>query len=227
MSVKRIYGAALLRFYKDFLQALSKEPNKAFEDPKQHPVVSKISQVCQEIGLSEIQFAIWQDEIKKGFVSRNLPALSLAECEDMIGSPDYNGVLMDPRCFLTAFNDLANVVMATNNRQIMMDAKMSKVLSQQSTILNNLQAIMEGQARMLSSNTLIQLTTERQQDPPLNYNIILKQKCNLTPAKLYSCWFLDRLKESYEQLEKKTSSNRSSFSRNKSAMYALIKITGT
>jgi hypothetical protein len=152
----------------------------------------------------------------------------------LMPSPPVNN---DPRCFLEAFNDLANVAMTTNHHQITLEAKLSTCLSQQRLILDRNKEIIDilkaikgngvGQARLPGKNTQFQPSTETQL-PPLNYNTLLGQhvKGSIEPMKLYSTWFIDRMKESYETLEKKTSSNRSSFARYKMAMAVLVKLSG-
>jgi hypothetical protein len=147
---------------------------------------------------------------------------------NVFGEPQVDD---DPRCLLEAFNDLANVVMSTNHCQTVLEAKVSKSLSQQRLLLENQKEILKaikangvGQAR----STQFQPSTETQL-PPLNYNTILEQhgkRNGLDPMQLYSTWFIDRMKESYEVLEKKTTSNRSSIARYKMAMAILLKLSG-
>ena len=77
-EVCRILFASLLRFYEDFENVLENEPTGKFEH-NVHPLTAEITKSMQDVNVSEELFKIWQEEIKKDFVSKNYLALPMSE----------------------------------------------------------------------------------------------------------------------------------------------------
>jgi hypothetical protein len=219
--VKHLYAGSILRWYDDFCACLSKDPRNQFQQLNKHPFVAKVEQVAMVIGLTAEDFKTWQVEVKQGFTSRNLPALTIHDYKDLSGPDDIHGVLLDPRCFLESFNTQSNIIAGLSTNQVRFQSGLSHVMA--------------GQARLEKKmDRLIQYFEEREfptpqnaiKDHTIDYDVLMIQhKKDLTPLSLFHLWFKENLTVSYNRLQNKSRTHRNTYNRHKAAIGCILKFS--
>jgi hypothetical protein len=108
--VQTLAAAALLKAYDKIVATISKDPSQKYTDLNNHPFIAQVQSVLTKIHVTEATFKSWKEDITNGFITRNRAALAV-NYEGV--HEDRLGVLMDPRCFIAAFNTLAGCLEAT------------------------------------------------------------------------------------------------------------------
>jgi hypothetical protein len=198
---------------------LSKDPRNQFQQLNKHPFVAKIEQVARVIGLSAEDFQTWQVEVKQGFTSRNLPALTIHDYKDLSGPDDIHGVLLDPRCFLESFNTQSNIIAGLTTNQIRFQSHLTQVLASQARMERKMDRLMH-----YFEDRVIATPKNAIQDHVMDYDVLMTQhKNNLTPMSLFNLWFKENLAVSYKKLPHKTNSHRNTYIRHKAAIRCMLK----
>jgi hypothetical protein len=236
-DVKRLYGCSVLRFYEDFIATLAREPTGMYNVLNKHPFVSRIQQALRECDVPVGLFKNWQVDIKQAFMSKNLAALSMSDCHNLGGAPDFHGVLMDPRCFLEAFNDLANFTRGLGTNQMTILNKVNRGLMQMSEIKAQNDKILQMNDKILQmlegkretkSRGLHGVSNDVEEEHVMDYEALMKlHDHNLSPLKLFELWFEEKMPASYSNLLPKSASARNKFTRQKTCMGVLLKFTNT
>jgi hypothetical protein len=154
----------------------------------------------------------------------------MSDCHNLGGAPDFHGVLMDPRCFLEAFKDLANFTrgLGTNQMTILNKVnqglmQMSEIKAQNAKILELLEAKGETKARGPH-----EISNDDKEEHVMDYEALMKlHDHNLSPLKLFELWFEEKMPASYSNLQPKSASARNKFTRQKTCMGVLLKFTNT
>jgi hypothetical protein len=218
-DVKHLYAASILRWYDDFTACLSKNPRNQFQELNKHPFVAKIEQVATVIGLSPDDFKMWQVEVKQGFSSRNLPALTINDYKDLSGPDDIHGVLLDPRCFLESFNAQSNIISSLSTNQVRFQSGLSQVMAVQARLEKKMDRLINYFEEKVIAKPLNGI-----QDHTIDYDVLMIQhKKDLTPLSLFNLWFKENLTVSYNRLQNKSRSHRNTYIRHKAVIGCILK----
>ena len=97
-NIKMLLVANLLRHWNESVELIRKEPKGRYEGEKYqaHPFVSQVKRACYNSNISEATFNRWVENIRKGFIKRNIISMAKADCEE-VGN---GNVSIDGRSFL-------------------------------------------------------------------------------------------------------------------------------
>ena len=95
-QLQRFYIADLLRHLIELMEVLKSEPMGKYEGEKinSHTFVYKFNDARNIAGITQTVFDSWCEEVKDGFMARNLVSLPIKMCENM------PGIMIDTRSFM-------------------------------------------------------------------------------------------------------------------------------
>lgn len=79
-----VCGAIFLR-YDDFCVLLLRGPQKRYENLKNQAFVAKVHHALQEAGISEEEFAVFIEQVRRGFVKQNYAYVGYGMINEVLG----------------------------------------------------------------------------------------------------------------------------------------------
>ena len=142
--IRYLLVGALLRHYDEFCGCLSAHPKHLYDNLENHLFISKVKNALRSCGVDDATFDAWKEEVGIGFWSRNCQSLVISRMPAQLldGSPHPSrSVMMDPRCFMDHFNDLARSMMTLQATQRQLVLTLNRSEQRQLLILDKLAQI--------------------------------------------------------------------------------------
>ena len=192
-------GLSILRFYKDFREALQGEPNGKYDEPSRlrcHPFLSRVEDALHKAQIPRETFDSWQQRIVHSYETRNLYSLNLSQ----IRNP--NAVMVDHRNMIQSHDSLVQSIRELS----------SLVTHLRSDILLRLTQLSSGMEQLRNSHEQLQLqlcgmkksadeaTTRRiPLVQPFHAFLLKYPKKQVPPFVMFRFWFTENLPRSYER----------------------------
>lgn len=93
----------LIRLYDSVVEDIKKEPNGKYEDPSNHPFVSKFQHALAASGVSQDVFEQWKKDAIHAYSTKNGPALPL---DEQSSEARRESLLMDGRSIMANMQSL-------------------------------------------------------------------------------------------------------------------------
>jgi hypothetical protein len=195
-----------MRFYKDFIDVLKKEPTNIYSDEKNHPFVASLYEALAVAGVSSVLFEEWQVDVKTGFKVNNAFALAIPDLLDSNCPPDPHQLLTDPRCIIEAINNLSHVARVNSENQVTMIDNQNLIINKLNKIENTMaEQMADIQAELKSlQDTFMPNTKKKKADGceasiiPWSATMKLIGKSTISPLSLFEMWFTKDMRGGYE-----------------------------
>ena len=122
-KVKTLLTASILHGYKEFVCIVMADPKRRWIT-QDHPVLGIIKHVRNQLGITDVIFNTWINEIEEDFVVKNMYTLPA----DRLGSLSGN-ILCDPRSIVDKLDDMSKTLVSNNEYMSRRDDAIFKMLT--------------------------------------------------------------------------------------------------
>ena len=235
--MKQMLACSLLRFYDTLISYLEKHPLGEYDGLKMnnHPLVSKVERSLQQCGASENLFDDWKKGVIEGFQSKNFFSLALKDVQ----GPQKKKMMIDPRTLIEVVDQQSHAMDGMQKELIKVTNQMNRMEETMDQILEQNQAILDGQQKLLGMRKVDQrkeaqklaqqgMESETVFENHETWECIFKKwnQKDLSPRSTFIMWFNEALWKAYHKKGLKEDKDRSLILRLKKVVKVIIILTG-